>query len=83
MWDDVAVDQVPLLGIVDDDFVELHMFCEEQITIPESTTTGWFCRQHVLSVASALDSEYAHTVVSSAHKVAEFVNLLLAFLVFR
>ena len=81
MWDDLAVDQVPLLSVVDDDLVELHVLGEEQVAVSEATASRRLGRQHVLPVTPAPDGEYAHTIVTAALEVAELVDLLLALFV--
>lgn len=41
MGNDLAVDQVSLLCVVNDDLVELHVLGEEQVAVSETATTRW------------------------------------------
>lgn len=78
---DFSLDQVFLLGVVDEDFVKLRVLCEEEVAVAEAAAPGGFGGQHVKLLAASFDRECAHAVFSASLQVTVFVNLLVALVV--
>src|SRR5271155_2964847 len=79
MRNNISIDEVSLFFIVDDNLVEELVFLKEKIRVPETDTSGRFCRQHVQPPTPADDCESTHSILAPILQMAHLVNLCFAY----
>lgn len=74
MRDDLSFNEITLGVIIDDDLVKKLVFLKEQVGVPESNTSGWLCRQHVMFLATIKNRKRTNTILSVALQNAILVH---------
>jgi hypothetical protein len=80
---DFSVDQVAFFIFFDDDFVQRHVFREEQIAVAEAAAPRRLRRQHEKLLAPIHDGKGPDTVLAPTEQVPVLVDLLFALRIVR